>query len=290
MFHAFRILLFSIIWLACFEKDGLTCFHASWCRYLKNYWISQFQILDLIFPSFGLFIISRPFWKHLVLDIFYSFFQVIFWCRYNLIRVHFKIVPPWAMVQFQLHSNVLVAACMFFFHLHLNLHFRIFTFILFLDFLQLQLDNNDFSCTGCSLSPYFQLLFHPSELFQENHPHSQMHFHKNGIFRAWSWKMYTNCNTIICNIEFAPTIWEEDWEICFSQRFLQMWINFILQSNSWMKEAEGKSYHIIPSWCKERAKKTQIFFWNVHRCKWLVYFQSCVYNQWKAGNLQWMKY
>ena len=151
-------------------------------------------------------------------------------------------------------------SCMFFFHLHLNFHFRIFTFILFSDFLQLQLDNNDFSCTGCSLSPYFQLLFHPSELFQENHPHSQMHFHKNGIFRAWRWKMYTNCNTIICNIEFAPTIWEEDWEICFSQRFLQMWINFILQSNSWMKEAEGKSYHIIPSWCKERAKKTQIFF------------------------------
>ena len=168
-------------------------------------------------------------------------------------------MPPWAMVQFQLHSNVLVAACMFFFHLHLNLHFRIFTFILFLDFLQLQLDNNDFSCTGCSLSPYFQLLFHPSELFQENHPHSQMHFHKNGIFRAWSWKMYTNCNTIICNIEFAPTIWEEDWEICFSQRFLQMWINFILQSNSWMKEAEGKSYHIIPSWCQERAKRTSNF-------------------------------
>ena len=179
-------------------------------------------------------------------------------------------------------------SCMFFFHLHLNFHFRIFTFILFSDFLQLQLDNNDFSCTGCSLSPYFQLLFHPSELFQENHPHSQMHFHKNGIFRAWRWKMYTNCNTIICNIEFAPTIWEEDWEICFSQRFLQMWINFILQSNSWMKEAEGKSYHIIPSWCKERAKKIEFSFEMFNVANGWSTFK--VVSTTSERILQWMKY
>ena len=60
--------------------------------------------------------------------------------------------------------------------------------------LQLQLGNNVFCCTSCSLSP--SICFHLSELFQENSATLKMHFHKNAPFvnSFKSWKIYKRQN------------------------------------------------------------------------------------------------